>query len=347
MKEKRIWIILWGLAFFILTTGFSFAADPALIKAAKKEGEVVVYTNFVRRFLDPIGKYFKEMYNLGDDFKVTFTRKGTGAIIQMIEAEHMSGKSKWDCIEQSDEGAFLRWIQQGMLMKYQPPNIGNIYKEFWDDSGYRVAGQINITSIGLNKKRVPEKDWPKSYKDLLDPKWKGRIGLSNPATAGPGELTAKYMVDLYGWDFFRKLGRNKPILTKGNSALEQLLLSGEIDIALTPNEFSILERIKNGETNLKIIYPEEGVAYYVVWAAINKDARHPNAAKLWMEYNASNERQKFVSEKAARYITNKNVKLAYPRPPLKFHKIDWEWMRAHKNELCDRFTREIEKGRSE
>jgi len=336
------------LAFlFFGVTGLSFAADKALIEAAKKEGEIVWYTAFPRRFLPKVNEIFKKTYNLGDDFKIKSTRKGSGAVAQTVEAEHMVGRSNWDVVSMGDETPSYRWMKKGMLMKYQPPNIGNIRDEFQDPHGYRVAGIAGITSVAIHKKRVPEKDWPKRYKDLLDPKFKGRVGLANPATSGPGVMATRFMVELYGWEFFRELGKNKPVLVKGAGALEQLLISGEIDVALCPNEFSTLERIQRGETELKVLYPENLVAFYTMWTLINKDAPHPNAAKLWAEFAASEIRQKYITENAGRFITAKNVKFGIPRPALKFHKLDWEWITEHKDDMCKKFIEELQKGIAE
>ncbi len=126
-----------------------------------------------------------------------FTRKGTGATIQMVE--YMSGRSNWDIAMQSDESAFLRWIDRGMFVKYQPPNIGNLNVQ--DPYGIRVAAQEWVSSVAIHKKRVPEKDYPKAYADALGPKWKGGAGLRNPATAGPAITVTKFVVDTYGWEF--------------------------------------------------------------------------------------------------------------------------------------------------
>jgi iron(III) transport system substrate-binding protein len=329
---------------FLAITGLSYAADQALVEAAKKEGAVNVYTAFPRRFLDPIGDLFKNMYKLGNSFKVNFTRKGSGAIAQIVEAEHMVGKCNWDSVDMGDETPSYRWIDKGMLLKYQPPNIGNIREEFHDPLGYRIAGQLGLCTIAIHKKRVPEKNRPKRYTDVLEPKWKGRIALPNPADSGNGVILTRYLVDLYGWDYFRKLGKNRPLLVKGGSALEQLLLSGEIDLALFPNAFSVLERIKSGEADLEILYPEEPVAYYTQWTLIAKAAPHPNAAKLWAEFICTDKRQQYVSKHCARYMTSKNIVLDYPRPPLKFHKLDWKWIVKNKDDMCKRFIEEIQKG---
>jgi iron(III) transport system substrate-binding protein len=347
--KKRAHVKIWVpfLFLFFIMTGLSFAADQALIDRAKKEGQIAIYTVFTRRFLEPIGDLFKKKYNLGNNFKVAFTRKGTGATIQMIEAEHMSGKSHWDIIESSDESGFLRWIDMGILMKYQPPNLDLLKKDFIDPLGYRVPCTGWVSSVAINKKRVAEKDYPKTYADALDPKWKGRIGISDPATAGPAVMFTKFMVDLYGWDYFYKLGKNRPVLAKGNAAQEQMLLSGEIDLSLCPNEFSILDRIRDGETNLKILYPGPETGFYIMWTGINKAAKHPNAAKLWMEFNVSDERNDFVAKNAGRYIGSKNVKLGYPRPDFKLHKVDWKWIKDNKTEMVKRFMEEVKKGMAE
>lgn len=348
MKRIRCSAIFlaWALLFLGMTA-FSYAADQALIEAAKKEGEIAIYDSIDRKFQEPLGKAFKEMYKLGGNFKVTFTRKATGQLIQMVEAEKMAGKSLWDIISHSDEGTFLRWIDEGMLMKYQPPNLGNIPEVFRDPYGCRVSAYIGMSSIAIHKKRVPEKEWPKTYKELMDPKWKGRLGVADPNKSGPSVMFTKYMLDLYGWDYVRKLGRNQIILTGGNPALEEMLLSGEIDVAICPNEYSILVRIKDGEADLKMIYPEEGAGFFVQWRAINKNAPHPNAAKLWNEFSVSDEGQKHLSDEAARYPTNKNVRLAFPRPELKFYKVDWQWLKVNKDDMCKKFIDEVNKGRAE
>ena len=200
MKKTRIGKVCILVTFvFFMTSGLCYAADQALIEAAKKEGEVVWYTAFPRRFIDPVCDLFVKTYNLGKNFKVSATRKGSGATTQMVEAENMAGKSNWDVVSMGNAAPTLRWMDKGMLMKYQPPNIGNIRDEFHDEYGYRVGGQLWITSIAVHKGRVPEKDWPTSFKDALDPKWKGRVAIANPATAGPGVVTVRFWVDLFGW----------------------------------------------------------------------------------------------------------------------------------------------------
>ena len=348
IAERNRFIGICSMLFFTFgLIGFSYAADQALIDAVKKEGSIEVYDSIDRSFLDPQGALFIKLYKLGDNFKVNFTRKATGSLIQMVEAEKMSGKSRWDIIAHSDESTFLRWIEEGLLMKFQPSNIGNIRKEFRDKHGIRVAPYLGMSSIAVNKSKVPEKDWPKTYKELLDPKWKGRIGLADPIKSGPVVMFTKFMTDIYGWEYFKGLGKNQIVIAGGNPALEQLLLSGEVDVALNPNEYSLLVRIKKGETNIKVIYPEEGAGFFVMWRAINKDAPHPNAAKLWMEFSATDGLQKLLAESAARYITSNRVKQAFERPEIKFRQIDWEWLKVHKDDMCKKFTEEVNKGRKE
>jgi iron(III) transport system substrate-binding protein len=322
---------------FLVASGFAYAADQALIDAAKKEGELSVYTSFPRRFLIPTGDLFKKMYGLGDDFNVKFTRKGTGALLQMVDAEHMTGRSNWDVISQGDEAMYLRWIEHGMLMKYQPPNINNFHEVFHDKLGYRVAHQLFLSSMAIYKARVPEKDWPESYSDALDPKWKGRVCLASPATAGVAIMFDRFILDIHGWKYFEQLAKNDPIIVKGNSAQEQLLLSGEADLALCPNEFSVVQRIRSGETNLKLIYSKEVNSFFIFWIAINKDSKHPNAAKLWMEFNATDERNELVADIGGLYVCSKNVTPKLRPKQLNLHQIDWQWIKEHKDEMVKKF----------
>ena len=84
-----------------------------------------------------------------------------------------------------------------------------------------------------------------------------------------------------------------------------------------------------------------------MWAGINKDAPRPNAAKLFFEYYVSDECEKLLSESAGRYITSKNVKMRFERPPMKFHKVDWKWLSVNKTKMLKEFDEAISKGRAE
>ncbi len=337
-----------SVAFLLFaTTGLSFAADKALIEAAKKEGELILYCSTNRRYTDLQANLFEKMYKLPDGFVKT-TRKGTGALLQMIDAEQMTGKPRWDIVEQTGEDISNRWIDNGMLMKYQPPNIGNIRPVFRDKRGYRVPHHLGISSIAINTKRVQKEDWPTRYEDLLDPKWKGRLGISNPATAGPAVMFTRFMIELYGWDFFRKLGRNQPILTKGNASVELLLMRGEIDVGINPNEFSVLKRIAEGEKDLHVIYPEEGSGFYTQLDGINIVAPHPNAAKLWMEFICTDDYQLMYAEQAKALMPSQTITPTLKRPPgIKFYSIDWDWIKENRNEMVERFIKEIKAGMRE
>ena len=92
MNPKLIRLFMVPLAcIFFWSSSLSFAADRATIEAAKKEGKIVIYIVYPRSFLPQIKEDFRKTFQLGDDFNIDFTRKGSPAVVQMVEAEHMTG----------------------------------------------------------------------------------------------------------------------------------------------------------------------------------------------------------------------------------------------------------------
>jgi ABC-type Fe3+ transport system substrate-binding protein len=292
------------------------------------------------------GKAGPIFFNLRKGFVET-TRKSSGPLRQMVEAERLSGKSYWDILEETGWDTYLLWIEQGLFQKYQPPNIENIKPIFRDKLEYTVPHHLGITSLILLKSKVPKKDWPTSYVDVCDPKWKGKLAISDPASAGPAVMFTRFMVELYGWDYFRKLGRNHPLLAKGNASVELFVMRGEAFIGINPNEFSVLKRIAEGEADFKVIYPKEGSAYYANYDAINKKAPHLNAAKLWMEFICSDEFQRMYAEDAHAIMPSQTIKVKAERPEIKFYTVDWKWIKENRDSLTARFMEEVKAGMRE
>ena len=177
------------------------AITPQLIEAAKKEGKVVWYTSIDLSVSEKIAASFKEKFG-GIDVRVE--RTGAERVFQRIGQEYASNVHAVDIANSSDAAHLLAWKRQGILLPYVPEDVAKHYKpEHRDPDGTYAGFRATLSPIAYNTKLVKAEDAPKSFKDLLDPKWKGKIVKAHPGYSGT-ILTATFeMVRDIGWDITR------------------------------------------------------------------------------------------------------------------------------------------------
>lgn len=309
MKKFGILTVLFALIFSGFLSSGSEAANDALVQAAKKEGALVVYHSANRKVVKAFASLYEKKYGI----KVQWTRKPTGGITRMFEAERMAGAMKCDIVSVGDPSTFIRWKNENALMKYLTPEASSIYKTLVDKDGYSIPDRADYMAISYSPKRVKKGELPKSWLDLLNPKWKGRLATVDPEKSGPSRLWVAAMVQKFGWDYFKKLAKLKPLLLKSYSTSAIALISGEADIIVPGNEGDALIRRSKGEP-VNVIYPTDGVVFRVGRVGICGKAPHPNAAKLWVDLQGSQEGQT-LAHKVRGYIPVRgDVKLLHARP---------------------------------
>jgi iron(III) transport system substrate-binding protein len=318
-------------------------ADEARIKAAKKEGTIVVYHSINRKVLSKMAKEFTKRYGV----KVKWTRKGSGGIARMISAEKMAGVLKCDIVSNGDATRFINWKKQNTLMNYVTPNTPSFMKLMVDPDGASVPARITYGAIGYNAKKVSKQEAPKSWKDLLDPKWKGRIGVIDPRKSGPGRWWLVTMVKKFGWDFIEKLAKNRPLLLKSSSTAALSLLGGEVDLTAPGSEHHLTRRIKRGEP-LGVVYPKEGLVIKASRTAICANAPHPNAAKLWIDYETSFDGQTLIGKAGGYLPVRVDVTPHFKRPQGALKKvipITEEYAHKNMNKYMKRFEKIMRRGK--
>src|SRR5947209_5870944 len=179
------------------------AVTPALIEAANKEGKVIYYTSIDLPVAEKIAKAFEAKY---PSISVRTERSGAERIFQRIGQEYSSNIHACDVVNSSDAAHLIVWKRDGWLLPYVPEDVAKHYPaEHKDADGTFASFRVTLSIIAYNTDLVKADEAPKSFADLLDPKWVGKIVKAHPGYSGT-ILTATYQMarDL-GWEYFEKL----------------------------------------------------------------------------------------------------------------------------------------------
>src|SRR5215470_13941344 len=160
----------------LLLVGF-FAGRPALaqdarVEAAKKEGKVVWYTSLALTSAEKVAKLFEAAY---PGIKVEVQRTGSQRILQRVMQELQANIKNVDVIHTSDAGHYVLLKDKKLLMKYTPAGVEGFPASFKDKDGYHYGLRATVNVIAYNTKSVSAGEAPKTWKDLLDPRWKGKL----------------------------------------------------------------------------------------------------------------------------------------------------------------------------
>src|SRR5476649_49940 len=179
----------------------------ALIQAATKEGQVIYYTSTDLPVAEKIAKAFEVKY---PGIAARVERTGAERVFQRIGQEYSSNIHAVDVVNSSDAAHFIVWKRDGILAPYMPEEVAKFYPpEHKDADGQFASFRVWLSIIAYNTSLVKAEDAPKSFADLLDPKWKGKIVKAHPGYSG-NVMSATFEVarDI-GWEYFEKLAKQK------------------------------------------------------------------------------------------------------------------------------------------
>ena len=287
---KKVLAIALTLAMILALVPAAFAADPMeeLIAAAKAEGELVVYGSCEEEYLAAACENFEKLYGI----KTSFQRLSTGEVQAKIEEEN--GNPSADVWFGGTTDPYNVCAAEGLLEPYQAINASHITKDVYkhkDGCWYGIytgilgfmVNQDELDRLGLEA--------PKDFPDLLKPEYKGLIWLSNYQTAGTAKLFINTIIQKYGHDegikFLCDLDKNIEVYTKSGSGPSKNVGTGECVIGIGFLHDGITQIVDNGYENIELIVPSSGTTCEIGATAIFKGAKHPNAAKLWIEYALS------------------------------------------------------------
>ncbi|HZF19562.1 MAG TPA: extracellular solute-binding protein, partial [Burkholderiales bacterium] len=204
-------------------------ADRAqkLVSRAKKEGDLSLYTTMTPEDASPMIAAFEQKYGV----KVRMWRGINQKLVQRALAEARAGKSAVDVYEGSGHGMEILH-REALLEKFWSPAFGDIPQEAFPRHGHYAPDNLLFFVMGYNTKLVKPGDVPRSYEDLLQPKWSGKLGIEASNVAWFAAVT-KAMGEEKGLAYFQKLAAMRPQVRSGHTLMTELLAAGEIPIVLT------------------------------------------------------------------------------------------------------------------
>ena len=294
------------------------AITPQLVDAAKKEGKVIFYTSIELQTAEKIGRAFEAAY---PDISVQVERNGCERLFQRLAEERGSNIHVADAIECSDTTALLYWKRQGWLAPFVPADVA----EKWpadqrDPDGYFATERFTLSPIMYNTKLVKTEDAPKSFADLLDKKWTGKIVKAHPSYSGVIMTVTFELSRALGWDYLKKLGQQRVMQVQSAAEPPKKVAQGERPIGADGGEYFVLQ-IRDQGGPIEPVYPSEGTPSIPGGAGVIVDAPHPNAARLLISWLLSREGQQLLVDSAWLRSVDPDVKLKAGMKPLSEIKV--------------------------
>jgi iron(III) transport system substrate-binding protein len=310
----------------------------ALIEAARREGKVSFYTAMDIAVAEKFAKAFEAKY---PGIAVRVERSGAERIFQRIGQEKASNIHAVDVVNSADAAHFIVWKRNGWLEPYVPEDVADHFPpEHKDPDGMYASQRAWLSVIGYNTNLVKAEDAPRSWADLLDPKWAGKMVKAHPAYSGT-IMTATFQIarDL-GWSYFEKLAKQRVMQVQSSTDPPKKLALGERAIMADGNDYNLI-LLKEAGQPVEVVYPTEGAPLIVGPNGVFKNAPNPNAARLLQSYLFTAEAQQMLVDVIAQRSFHRLVKEKPGRTPLseiKLMKDDPVAVEAQAEEIKTRYS---------
>ena len=267
------------------------AVTPALIEAARKEGKMVWYTAVDLPVAERVARSFEAKY---PGVACRVERSGAERVFQRIGQEYASRIHAVDVVNSSDAAHFIVWKRDGLLASYVPEDVARHFPaEHKDPDGQFATFRAWLCVIGYNTNLVKAAEAPKSFADLLDPKWTGKIVKAHPGYSGTIMTATFQVVRDVGWSYFEKLAQQRVMQVQSSADPPKKLALGERAIMADGNEYNMFQLKEKGDP-VEIVYPAEGTPLIIGPNGVFKNAPNPSAARLFQSYCFTPECQQLI-----------------------------------------------------
>ena len=312
---------------------------PALIEAAKKEGKLSFYSALELNTAERLARTFEAKY---PGITVRVERSGAERIFQRIAQEQGSGIKAVDVANSTDAAHYLEWKKNDWLAPYLPADVAKHFPaDQIDPDGMHATSCAWTEAIGYNTNLVKREDAPKSYADLLDPKWQGKMVKAHPGYSGAILTTTFLLARDLGWPYLEKLAQQKIMQVQSAADPPKKILLGERAVMADGNDYNLV-LLKDQGKPVEVVYPAEGSPLIIVPSGIFRSAPNPNAARLFQNFFFSAEAQQMLVDVFAHRSFHGEVKEKgghVPLSSLKLLKADPAQVQAQSEEIKARYAK--------
>lgn len=248
-----------------------------------------------------VARKFKEATGI----KIEFLTMSSGEVLTRLKAEKSNPHT--DIWFGGGSDAFIEAASLGLLEAYLSPNRERVAPAFRDDQGYWTGISLVVVGLLVNEDRLADKKLtlPETWEALADRQYKDELISSDPNISGTAYTTVSGILQIKGeeagWAFLDQMYANIPYLEKSGSGPPKKVLAGEYAIGIVPDPHSSL--ISNPDAPLVAVFPEDGVLAWPSPVAIIAGAKHPNNARIFVDWCLSEEGQKVLMEASPRVPT--------------------------------------------
>jgi iron(III) transport system substrate-binding protein len=285
------------------------AQDAVDVAKAKSEGKVVWYTS------TPIeqGQKIADAFQKETGIKVEMFRSGGSAILRRFQQEADAGRIAADVLTHSEPAAANALGKKGLFVAFKPKNFDKVPDAAKDANGLFVGQRLNMMTHYLRTDKVAAAD------DLVDPKYKGKLVMTDPSFTSLQVSVVGTTAKARGWGFYEKLRGNDVMIVQGNQQVSDMLKRGERLIAVGALDSYAADLKKEGHP-IKTLYPSDGVFVIPSPTSVVKGSPNPNAAKLFAEFMIGDTAQKIFPADGG-YSARTDIAAPAGSPDLKSLKI--------------------------
>jgi len=261
--------------------------------AAKAEGKLNIFSTYDLAPMEAVVAAFKEDTGL----EVTHMRLTSGQMFERVTSEFAANRLEADYVDLTDLSLVARLVEQKILEPYKVASFDDLPPELraHDGSYYQLMRSIMVVSV--NNALVEAADTPKSWQDLLDPKFKNVIGMASIDAGGTAFSSYAFMKEKLGGDYWEKLAAQSPRIYPTATPVMTDIVRGETFLGINPISLP-LSQIENGAP-ITIVYPEEGLPAFPIVGGMTSSAKNKNAAQLFLDWLTSKRGGEVIASTAA------------------------------------------------
>ena len=323
------------LGALVLSATAASAQDAVDEAAAKKEGKVSWYTSTPIKQAQQIATDFEAKTGI----KVELFRSGGTAVLRRFQQELEAKKIAADVLTTSDPAASNVLAAKDTFVAFKPKDFDKVPEAAKDKDGRWIGQRLNIMTIYARGDKVTAADLPKSWKDLLEAKHKGKLVMTDPSFTSLQVSVVGMLAKANGWGFYEKLSQSGIMIVRSNQQVSDAIKRAERVIAVGALDSYAAEDRAAGH-NIVTIYPEDGTFIIPSPTAVVKGSPNPNTAKLFAQYMISEAAQK-IFPKDGGYSARSDIDPPDGSPhvsKIKVIPVDYDYLEKDANAIKKKFA---------